>query len=108
MEGIQLLVKRPSGVDKWKRIEIGVRPERIRIVRGKEPEANHQLRNRISGTVDHIENLGSDLYIWIQMACGRRIQTVEKNLGQSGERPGTPISAWFEIEDCIVVRPDKS
>jgi len=106
-EGLRLLVPPPAGPVSG-RYEVGVRPERIAVDRGAAPaDASQSSRpNAVSGTVDYVENLGSDVHIWIHLTSGRRIRVVEKNVDQRLERAGAPIVARFAVSDCIVVAPE--
>ena len=103
-DGLRLLVPRPDG-DPSAPHEVGVRPERIMVDRASaERTPGREARpNVLGGTVDYVENLGSDVYIWIRLPSGRRIRTVEKNVDQHLEREGSSISARFAVSDCIVV-----
>lgn len=106
-EGLRLLVPPPAGPVSG-RYEVGVRPERIAVDRGAAPaDASLSSRpNAVTGTVDYVENLGSDVHIWIHLTSGRRIRVVEKNVDQRLERAGAPIVARFAVSDCIVVAPE--
>ena len=106
-EGFRLLVPGPAGPVSG-RHEVGVRPERIVVDRGAETiDATPRARpNVLTGTVDFVEYLGSDVHIWIRLPSGRRIRVVEKNLDQRLEGAGAPIVARFAVSDCIVVAPE--
>lgn len=100
-DGQRLRVLLPVGIEN-RSIELGVRPERLRVLSSHMPNSGLE-RNLILGNVEHVVHLGSDVHLVVRLSSGQRVVAVEKHLGQSMVQVGSTVTVSFAAEDCIVV-----
>jgi ABC-type Fe3+/spermidine/putrescine transport system ATPase subunit len=83
--------------------EVGVRPERITLLRAPGVADADPGQNLLSGKIVRTSYLGADLHLWIELTSGHRVLAVEKNLGQDAGQPGASVGLRFDAESCIVL-----
>ena len=105
--GVDLVVPEPAATPAGG-YEVGVRPERIEVLRGADrhgpaPEDGY---NRLSGTIAEVIHLGADIHLLVDLASGERVLAMEKNVGRRPEPVGTQVSLRFPSDGCIVLPLD--
>ena len=103
-EGLTLQVRRPADLQAGDDgCEVCVRPERIN--RHSAAAAEIEGSTRLTGTLQDIAHLGSDVHLLVKVA-ERPVVVVEQYHGQPLEHAGEEIELLFRPEDCIVVPAD--
>ena len=92
----------PFGTDRG--VLAGVRSERIGISQSAVPAGDRRVT--FSGSVVHIEYLGPDVELWVELKSGQRIRALQKNIGGNIPATGAQVNLHFGPEDCIVVPSD--
>lgn len=84
--------------------DIGVRPERLRIiVDGVNKSVDDDNVNRLMGVVRKGMHLGDDIETAVQLFNGQLVTAVEKNLGQAPHTEGSKVTLMFRPDDCLVI-----
>jgi len=83
--------------------EVGIRPERITLLRKPGVTDADPRQNLLSGKIVRTSYLGADLHLWIELASGHRVLAMEKNMGQDADQLGASIGLCFDAESCIVL-----
>ncbi len=105
--GINLVIPK-QGTTSPGKCEVGVRPERIEVLReadgqGGVPEDSY---NRLSGKIAEITHLGAEIHVLVDLAAGKRVLAIQKNLGRQPDPVGTQVALRFPADSCILVPVD--
>jgi spermidine/putrescine transport system ATP-binding protein len=81
------------------RVEVAIRPEKIRLVRPRAPGAN-----ALPGRVENVVYLGAVTYYYVRVAGGVRLTVMEQNQvprSQGGYAAGDPVHAVWDAESAL-------
>jgi putative spermidine/putrescine transport system ATP-binding protein/putrescine transport system ATP-binding protein len=80
-------------------VEIGVRPEFMRINELHDADVD----NALEGSVEYIDYLGPDIHVWIRLVQGPRILVNERNRAQRLHAIGSAVRITFTGSQCVVL-----
>jgi putative spermidine/putrescine transport system ATP-binding protein/putrescine transport system ATP-binding protein len=100
LDGGHAISVRPTEGQPGSMVEIGIRPERIRVFSGPAPADGCNL---MPGKIASVENLGSKVHYLVVTYAGPSLLVVKTNSGARIGAPGSDVFLHFASEDCIAV-----